>query len=54
LLVHLLFLVGFRNKAAVLLQWTYSYFTYTRGARLITGVERLPPAEAKAAHKPHH
>jgi len=37
LLVHLIFLIGFRNKAAVLLQWTYSYFTYQRGSRIITG-----------------
>jgi NADH dehydrogenase len=37
LLVHLIFLIGFRNKAAVLLQWTYSYFTYKRGSRIITG-----------------
>ncbi|HEY5297978.1 MAG TPA: NAD(P)/FAD-dependent oxidoreductase [Verrucomicrobiae bacterium] len=37
LLVHLIFLVGFRNKAAVLLQWTYAYFTYRLGARIITG-----------------
>jgi NADH dehydrogenase len=37
LLVHLLFLIGFRNKAAVLLHWTYSYFTYKRGARIIFG-----------------
>ena len=36
--VHLVFLVGFRNKFSVLLQWTYSYFTYKRGARIITGV----------------
>jgi NADH:ubiquinone reductase (H+-translocating) len=36
LVVHLLFLVGFRNKVAVLLQWTYSYFTYKRGSRIIT------------------
>ena len=36
--VHLLFLVGFRNKFSVLMQWTYSYFTYKRGARIITGV----------------
>ena len=35
LFVHLLFLVGFRNRLAVLLQWTYSYFTYRRGARII-------------------
>jgi NADH dehydrogenase len=32
-----MFLIGFRNKAAVLLQWTYSYFTYKRGSRIITG-----------------
>lgn len=36
LLVHLIFLVGFRNRAAVLLQWTYSYFTYKLGSRIIT------------------
>lgn len=36
--VHLLFLIGFRNRFSVLLQWTYSYFTYKRGARIITGV----------------
>jgi NADH dehydrogenase len=38
LAVHLLFLVGFRNKFSVLLQWIYSYLTYKRGARIITGV----------------
>ncbi|MDP3073749.1 MAG: NAD(P)/FAD-dependent oxidoreductase [Opitutaceae bacterium] len=38
LLVHLLFLVGFRSKFSVLLNWAYSYFTYRRGARIITGV----------------
>ncbi|MEO5961398.1 MAG: NAD(P)/FAD-dependent oxidoreductase [Opitutaceae bacterium] len=37
LAVHLMFLVGFRNKISVLMQWTYSYFTYWRGARIITG-----------------
>ena len=38
LVIHLLFLVGFRNKFSVLLQWMYSYFTYKRGARIITGI----------------
>ena len=38
LVVHLMFLVGFRNKFSVLIQWIYSYFTYKRGARIITGV----------------
>lgn len=36
LVVHLVFLVGFRNKIAVLLQWAYSYFTYKRGARIVS------------------
>ena len=40
LLVHLIFLIGFRNKLSVLVQWTYSYFTYKRSARLITGLPR--------------
>ncbi len=38
LVVHLLFLVGFRNKFSVLSHWVYSYLTYKRGARIITGV----------------
>jgi NADH:ubiquinone reductase (H+-translocating) len=41
LLIHLVFLIGFRNKAAVLLQWTYSYFTYKRGSRIVTGLKPL-------------
>ena len=36
LFVHLIFLVGFRNKLSVLLDWAWSYFTYKRGARIIT------------------
>src|SRR6266404_1340858 len=40
LLVHLIFLIGFRNKLAVLLQWGYSYVAYKRGARIITGLPR--------------
>jgi NADH dehydrogenase len=39
LLIHLLFLIGFRNKAAVLLQWSYSYFTYKLGSRIVTGID---------------
>jgi NADH dehydrogenase len=38
LVVHLLFLVGFRNKIAVLISWAYSYLAFKRGARIITGV----------------
>lgn len=40
LTVHIMYLVGFRNRASVLVQWAYSYFTYQRGVRLITNLER--------------
>jgi len=48
LFIHLLFLVGFRNKAGVLLHWLYSYCTYKRGARIVfgtsgSGVSDAPP-----------
>jgi len=34
--VHIFFLIGFKNRVSVLMQWAWSYFTYQRGARLIT------------------
>ena len=47
LFVHLIFLVGFRNKIAVLLQWFYSYLAYRRGSRIVTGLTfgKAPPAQ---------
>lgn len=36
LFVHIIFLVGFRNRIAVLIQWAWSYVTFNKGARLIT------------------
>jgi NADH dehydrogenase len=42
LFVHILFLIGFRNRMLVFIQWAWSYFTYERGARLITGSTSLP------------
>jgi len=42
LFVHIFFLIGFRNRIIVLIQWAWSYFTYERGARLITGDTTLP------------
>jgi NADH:ubiquinone reductase (H+-translocating) len=41
LFVHIFFLIGFRNRVIVLLQWAWSYFTHERGARLITGDQHL-------------
>jgi NADH:ubiquinone reductase (H+-translocating) len=45
LFIHIFFLIGFRNRVMVLLEWAWSYFTYERGARLITGDQRLPSWE---------
>ena len=47
LFVHILFLVGFRNRAVVLFQWAWAYLTFNKGARLITRnfqAETRPPA----------
>src|SRR6266851_2047520 len=38
-LAHIYFLIGFRNRMAVAVDWLWSYLTYQRGARLITGQE---------------
>ena len=42
LTVHIFFLIGFRNRLSVFAAWIWTYFTFTRGARLITGDQRLP------------
>ncbi|HSE67087.1 MAG TPA: NAD(P)/FAD-dependent oxidoreductase [Gemmatimonadales bacterium] len=46
--VHIFFLIGFRNRLLVLFEWAWAYFTYERGARLITGswvpALQLPPS----------
>lgn len=47
LFVHIIFLVGFRNRLAVLFQWGWAYLTFNKGARLITRnfqAEQRPPA----------
>jgi NADH dehydrogenase len=55
LCVHLCFLVGFRNRYLVLVQWMWHYFTYQRGARLITGRPDQPfswPSQPRRLAKP--
>ncbi len=39
LFVHVMYLVGFRNRVSVLMEWAYAYFTFRRGVRLITRTE---------------
>lgn len=59
--VHIFFLIGFRNRVMVLLEWAWSYLTFSRGARLITGERGYPtpavgsgglPAASAAAAPP--
>jgi NADH dehydrogenase len=42
LAIHIFFLIGFRNRVLVLISWAWSYLTFRRGARIITGVPPLP------------
>lgn len=50
LLIHITFLIGFRSRLAVLLNWAYSYLTFGKSARIITGpaprLDRLQPTHA--------
>ncbi len=46
LFVHILFLIGFRNRFIVMVQWAWSYFTFDRGARLITTPLKEPLVES--------
>jgi NADH dehydrogenase len=41
LFIHIFFLIGFRNRIIVMFQWFWSYLTYERAARLITGESRV-------------
>lgn len=52
-LVHIYFLIGFRNRLAVMFHWAWTYLTLGHGARLITGSQKLPGwDERMAANKP--
>ena len=47
-IIHIMFLVGFRNRVLVIFHWAWSYVTFQRGARLITGVTpKLPTIAAQ-------
>ena len=39
LALHIYFLIGFRSRLIVLINWAWAYFTYARGARIILGNE---------------
>ncbi len=52
LFVHILFLIGFRSKVAVLVNWAYSYVAFRRSARIITGGVPLQAPTSVAASVP--
>jgi NADH dehydrogenase len=59
LLVHVLFLIGFRSRLQVVSEWIWSYITFQRGSRILTGISRsiIPPATVAvpdAPHEAHH
>jgi NADH dehydrogenase len=49
---HIYFLIGFRNRLLVALNWAWSYATYARGTRLITGAGLVPPQAPEAPRLP--
>jgi len=52
LFVHLIFLIGFRNKLAVLLDWAYSYLAYKRGARIVFFTDQRTPSPSNITTQP--
>jgi len=50
LVVHIFFLIGFRNRISVFRQWAWTYLTFSDGARLITGSQELPGWDAQGDH----
>ena len=49
LLAHVYFLIGFRNRLVVLLDWAWAYWTYARHARIVTGADAdaVPDADER-------
>jgi NADH dehydrogenase len=45
LAIHIFYLIGFRNRLLVIVSWAWSYLTFRRGARIITGVPPMPGSD---------
>ena len=52
LFIHVYFLIGFRNRLLVLMEWAWSYFTFDRSARIIIGTKIPPPNMTKGPEGP--
>ena len=49
---HIYFLIGFRNRIAVLFSWIWAYITWQRGVRLITGINGTKAIDAASSAQP--
>jgi NADH dehydrogenase len=47
LCAHIFFLIGFRNRLVVMLDWCWAYWTYQRSARIVTGRDAEPAADSR-------
>jgi NADH:ubiquinone reductase (H+-translocating) len=47
--VHIMYLIGFRNRLLVLTNWAWAYLAYQRGIRLITGETELQLSQARGS-----
>ena len=45
-MIHIAYLIGFRNRIVVMIGWAWQYFAFSRGARLITGRTWEPSRDA--------
>jgi NADH dehydrogenase len=52
LVLHIYFLIGFRSRLIVLINWGWAYFTYGRGARIILGIESEKATHGGQKEKP--
>ena len=53
-IVHIYFLIGFRNRFVVALNWAWNYITFQRGSRLITGLDAKPADQRQASQSGLH
>jgi NADH dehydrogenase len=49
LFIHIFFLIGFRNRLIVLINWAWAYWSYQRHARIIFGLDPAPPSNRPQA-----
>ncbi|MGZ3439830.1 MAG: NAD(P)/FAD-dependent oxidoreductase [Polyangia bacterium] len=52
LFIHVIFLIGFRNRILVVIEWAWQYLTFRRGSRLITGPVAHPEAHTEVSNAP--